>query len=121
MSEQIAMPFSHIVNKSFTTGIFPVKLKMAKVIPLSKGGDQCEIKNYRPISILPIFDKIIEKLMHTRMTSFLDKHKIINPCQYGFQKHRSTTLAIIDVLSKISEAQKRVLLLLSVPRLSQSF
>ena len=93
---------SYIINLSFSNGTFPDKLKIAKVVPLYKGGDKSVAKNYRPISILPIFDKIIERLMHDRLLSFLSKYKLINPTQYGFQKHKSTTHAIIDVLTKIN-------------------
>ena len=64
--KEISSPLVEIINSSFSEGIFPDKLKLAKVIPLHKGGDQSIPKNFRPISILPIFDKIIEKLMHKR-------------------------------------------------------
>ena len=57
----ISSPVSHIINFSFQNGVFPNTLKIAKVIPLYKKGSPKECKNYRPISILPIFSKIIEK------------------------------------------------------------
>ena len=104
LNEEIALPLSQIINASFEEGIFPEKLKLAKVIPLHKGGDQSIPKNYRPISILPIFDKIIEKLMHKRLTSYLSKHKIFNSSQYGFQRNKSTSMAILDLLEKISKS-----------------
>jgi len=61
-------------------------------------------KNYRPISILPIFDKIIERLMHKRILKFLNIYKILNKAQYGFQKNKSTSLAIMDLLTKASDS-----------------
>jgi len=104
LTNVISLPLAHIVNSSLANGIFPDMLKLAKVIPLFKGGDQCSPNNYRPISILPIFDKVIEKLMHSRLISFLNKHNTLNSSQYGFQKKRSTTQAILDMLSHVSNA-----------------
>ena len=69
----IADPLSMIVNSSFSNGIFPDKLKYAKVLPIHKSGPKFKTNNYRPISVLPLFDRIIEKLMYTRLNSFLEK------------------------------------------------
>ena len=107
IKDEISLPLSCVINKSFSTGVFPDALKLAKVIPLFKGGDRCLPKNYRPISILPIFDKIFERLIHQRLITFIEKHKIISNSQYGFQKMKNTTLATLDMLHKISEAQLR--------------
>ena len=106
LKEGISEPLAEIFNTSFSKGVFPDKLKLAKVIPLHKGGDQSTPKNFRPISILPIFDKILEKLMHSRLISYIKKHKILNNAQYGFQKHKSTSMAIIDLLDKVSQSLK---------------
>ena len=106
LKDIISEPLSLIINQSFTDGVFPDKLKIAKVIPIFKSGNRWEPKNYRPISVLPIFDKVIERLMHKRLVSFLDRHKIINPSQYGFQKGKSTSMAILDLLNRITNAQK---------------
>ena len=102
--EIISSPLSDIINESFSTGVFPERLKLAKVIPLHKGNSKLETKNYRPISILPIFDKIIEKLMYSRLISFLTKHTILSTCQYGFRENHSTNLAILDLISKVQES-----------------
>ena len=83
--------------------MFPDKLKLAKVIPLFKNGVRTLVKNYRPVSILPIFDKILEKLVNKQLTNFLEKNKILSNFQYGFQKNRSTSLAVVDVVSKITK------------------
>ena len=60
----IILPLAYIINMSFITGEYPNLLKIVKVIPIHKGGSTQDVNNYRPISILSIFDKIIEKLMH---------------------------------------------------------
>ena len=73
----ILTPLSHIINISFATGVFPDILKVAKVLPLHKGGSTLDLNNFRPISLLSIFDKIIEKLMHQRLYEFLEYHDIL--------------------------------------------
>ena len=73
----VVVPLCHIINVSFSTGVFPSALKIAKVIARHKGGPSDNLNNYRPISSLSIFDKIIEKLMHKRLYEFLDEHIMI--------------------------------------------
>ena len=104
INAQISTPLSSIANESFFSGIYPDKLKYAKVIPLHKGKSKFDVKNYRPISILPLFDKILEKLMYERIISFLSTHMILSPCQYGFKKNHSTSLAITDVISQVKNS-----------------
>jgi hypothetical protein len=104
VSYSIARPLTILFNLSFETGIFPDQMKIAKVIPLFKSDDKRVINNYRPISVLPIFSKIIEKLMHKRLSKFLDKNKILTQSQYGFRRGRSTELAILNMIDKVTEA-----------------
>ena len=66
-------PLVHIYNVPSQTGIFPDMMKLAKLKPLFKKGDKQDIQNYRPISILSAFSKILEKLMYNRLLSFLKK------------------------------------------------
>ena len=102
ISSPVISPFlCKLFNGSFAEGIFPSKLKYAKVIPIHKGGSKLSVNNYRPISILPIISKILEKLMHNRLTSFLEKNNTIFEHQYGFQKGKSTSLAIMDLQYKL--------------------
>ena len=63
-----------------------------------------EVGNYRPISLLPLFGKLLEKLVHARMYSFLIKHKLIVGNQYGFQKNKSTEHAIFDIHSQVIDS-----------------
>ena len=64
---------THIINLSFIQRVFPKELKIAKVIPLFKSDDPSLIKKYRPVSVLPIFSKISERLMYNRLHSYLEK------------------------------------------------
>jgi hypothetical protein len=97
----IAMPLSLIFNKSITTGKFPDKLKIAKVIPVYKNGDNNSPNNYRPISLLPAISKIFEKLIYNRMIAFIDKFKIISPSQFGFRPKHSTKHAVVDLVNHV--------------------
>ncbi len=93
-----------LVNESFSSGIHPSLLKFAKVIPIYKAKSRFDVSNYRPISLLPIFNKIFEKLMHKRLTNFLEKHNVLFPHQFGFQKNKSTTHAILDLYNQLTLA-----------------
>ena len=92
-------PLSILVNFSFELGCFPNCLKTAKVIPLYKSGDKTLATNYRPISLLTCFSKILEKLIFTRLTNFFDQNSVISTTQYGFRKSHSTSHAVLDVVT----------------------
>ena len=96
-------PLVHIFNLSLLSGCVPDKLKVAKVIPVFKKGDRFQPTNYRPISLLSIFDKLLEKLMFNRLISYLEGNNILYNYQFGFRKNHSTTLALIDTIDNIYE------------------
>ena len=100
----IKKPLADICNSSFASGTFPEILKVAIVQPLHKKGDTGEVQNYRPISLLSVFSKIIEKLMYSRLLSFFTKNGILNEAQHGFRKGKSTETAIHTFLENIQEA-----------------
>ena len=77
-------PLTHIFNLSISQGIFPNDLKIARVIPLFKSGNSMSLSNYRPVSVLPVFSKILERLMYNRLLSFINKYKILYMYQFGF-------------------------------------
>jgi hypothetical protein len=88
ISNEISEPLSHIFNLTFLSGTIPNNLKVALVTPIFKANENNEFKNYRPISVLTCFSKLLEKLMYKRLIKFiLTKH------QYGFRANRSTELA----------------------------
>ena len=84
-------------NFIFNNGLFPKNCKIAKVAPIYKAGSKDEINNYRPISILTCFSKIIEKMIYNRLLTFFTKHKILYPHQFGFQDKISTFHAMLDL------------------------
>ena len=89
----IIIPLAHIINMSFLTGVYPDLLKIVKIVPIHKGGSSQDVNNYRPISLLLIFDKIIEKLIHKKLYGFLEEHNILYHNQFGFRKNNSTVHA----------------------------
>jgi len=78
-------------------------LKIARVCPVFKSGDQTDFTNYRPISVLPAFSKIFEKLVHTRLMTYLEKHSVLTENQFGFRSNRDTCLAVVDMIDKVTE------------------
>ena len=103
IADIIIEPLCDIIRNSFSSGIFPDALKICKVIPIHKGGPAEELNNYRPISLLSIFDKIIEKLMHKRLYNFLNSQDTLFINQFGFRKNNSTAFALIQITEKIKE------------------
>ena len=97
----ISEPLTHIINLSFTSGVVPKNMKLAKIIPIYKNGNEQLFNNYRPISILPAFSKLLEKVMHQRLYSFLEKNDILNVHQYGFKKKNCTIHPVIHFLKDI--------------------
>ena len=79
---------THLFNRSLSDGYFPNILKKFKIIPLYKSVDRKKPENYRPISLLPQLSKILERLIKNQILNFINKHNIINECQYGFMKRR---------------------------------
>ena len=97
-------PLKHVFSLSIKNGIFPDKLKIARVTPIYKSGEKGFINNYRPISVLPCFSKILERIMYNRLYSFLIENNILYKKQFGFQKEHSTEHAILQLTNQILES-----------------
>ena len=104
VTDQIVKPLVHIFNSSFSSGIFPSEMKTAKVIPLFKSGDRSDFSNYRPISLLSQFSKVLEQLFNFRLEQFLISNEILSNCQYGFRSRMSTVHAALELIESISTA-----------------
>jgi len=100
----IVPALASIFNTCIDGGDFPDLMKNSKLIPLYKSGSASDPSNYRPISVLPIFSKVFEKLMLLQLQAFFNKHKILHNSQFGFTKGRSTTDAGVELISYIYEA-----------------
>ena len=97
-------PLTHVLNLSMLQGVVPNELKIARVIPLFKADNNMLISNYRPVSVLPVFSKILERLMYNRLYSFIIKHDVLYKYQFGFRKGHSTIMALIVLVDKIMSA-----------------
>ena len=102
-SKVVSSTLAEIINLSISSGMYPNKLKMAKIIPIFKADDNTNPNNYRPISLLSNFNRIFEKLVYSRMESFIEQNNLLSPSQYGFHKAHSTQHAILDIVSTIQE------------------
>ena len=89
----------------FNSGAAPQEMKIARVIPLFKSGDNSLFTNYRPVSVLPVFSKFLERIVYNRLNNFLNIYDILSSRnQYGFRKNYSTAHALIQLYDKISDA-----------------
>jgi retron-type reverse transcriptase len=96
---------AYLVNRSLSTGICPDNSKIARVIPLYKNkSNKNQYESYRPISLLPVFSKILERLIYSKIFEFLVRYQILFKSQYGFRTGHNTTHATIDFLETIEQA-----------------
>ena len=103
-SQFITQPLAFICNQSLTEGVFPEQLKLANVIPLYKADDPMLFNHYRPVSLLCVLSKVFEKVMYSRLLDFLEKFKILYSNQFGFRKGRSTHMALMILMDKITKS-----------------
>jgi len=113
-SNIIAPSIANLFNESVNTGVFPERLKLARIVPVHKGGDRSTLNNYRPISTLSILSKIFEKLMFKRLQSFISANGLICNNQFGFKRGSNTSDAVAEFLNCAYESLNRKDVLMSV-------
>ena len=101
------MPLTELINLSFNQRKFPAVLKIASVTPTFKNGDKLDVSNYRLISLISNISKIIEKLIHKKLNSFLEHNDIFYSFQFGFRDNHSKTHALIKMTDQIKKACDR--------------
>ena len=106
ISHSIANPLTTVINKSLTSGIFPDEMKIAKIIPLFKSGDEKLPNNYRPISILATLSKVLEKVVYAQLESHFVANYLTDE-QFGFLRAHSTMDAINNFIGNISKNRSR--------------
>ena len=106
----LAMPLTQICNLSIASSSFPDKCKHAKLKPLFKKGPTTEPKNYRPISLLPLVSKIIEKVIHDQTIKYLDENNIIYKYQSGFRSNHSTNSCLSYLCNKVQQGFEKGML-----------
>lgn len=92
---------THFFNLCLQTATFPERLKLALVVPIFKSGNKDSFNNYRPISLLPIFSKILEKIIYSYIATYLEQNNILHHCQYGFRKN-STYMPLALLVEEIT-------------------
>lgn len=100
----IATPMAAIINCSIRTGSVPLGMKRSIISPIFKQGNRKDLCNYRPISILPYFSKLLEKIVYTRLYSYIDKMNLLYPLQHGFRSGHSTVMSLLDMHNQITKA-----------------
>ena len=93
---EIVSPLLHIFNLSFANGVVPAQMKVAKVIPIFKNGDSHSLNNYRPVSILPAFSKLLEKIVYIRLYKFMNSNNVFYSNQYGFRKRHVQLILLFN-------------------------
>ena len=101
---ELKIPLMNIFSLSLKKGIFPEKMKIAKVSPIFKKGDKSILSNYRPISVLPCFSKILERIMFNRLYAYLAENNILFNKQFGFRAGHSTEHALLELIDQISDS-----------------
>ena len=104
----VANPLAYICNMSLSEGVFPTQLKIVNVVPLYKCDDPMSFNHYRPVSLLCTLSKVFEKVMYSRLIKFLEKFSILYEYQFGFRRKRSTHLALITLIDKLTQAIENV-------------
>jgi hypothetical protein len=104
IGDVIALPLSHIFNISLREGVFPLKLKMCRVIPIFKAGNVQDCDNYRPISLLSSISKVLEKIVAQKLISHLLDNDLLYVHQYGFLPNRSTEHNLLQIVDYITKA-----------------
>lgn len=108
-SHEISRPLTDIINTCISTGVVPDKMKYSRVCPVFKKGDPTLPDNYRPISILPAFSKILEAVLAEQLINFFEKNAYFSTSQFGFRPTKNTTHAIkklVDYISSSFEERK---------------
>ena len=101
LSSALINPLTLIINQSLVTGIFPNKLKIAKVLPLFKKDDCAVMDNYRPISLLTAISKLFEKVVFSQLYDYFRNNDLFYDSQYGFLKNHSTEFAAMELTDKV--------------------
>lgn len=103
-STKLAPIISELINKCISEGSFPNSLKISRIVPIYKDGNPLDPANYRPINILSPLSKIFEMVLYDRIIKFINKFKLIDNGQYGFQEKSGTLSASMNVIFHIQNA-----------------
>ena len=114
MYYELIIPLLNIFSQSLSTGIFPDKMKIAKVSPVFKNGKKSIVSNYRQISVLPCFSKTLERIMYNRFYSYLTENNILFKKQTWFRAGHSNEHTLLDLVNQICNTFNEKLYLLGI-------
>ena len=101
-AEVLALPLGNVINLSIKISAFPEECKIAKLKPIFKKGARTDLKNYRPISLLPLVSKIIEKSIHFQIEDYLNKKKLVYMYNSGFRTNHSADLCLAQLIDFVA-------------------
>ena len=99
--DPLSIIICRMINRSFDLGTFPDGRKIARVTPIFKDGDRSDLRNYRPISVLPTISKLFERVAHSQLSAYLNRYAILTKSQFGFRKNHSTETCCLSMLDQI--------------------
>ena len=100
----LAEPLTYFINMSLRTGQVPNEWKQANVLPLFKSDNATELDNYRPVSILPVLSKVLERVVGTQFIDYLESNRLLYKFQFGFRRQHSTNLAVTFFTDSVRRA-----------------
>ena len=106
-AQYISRPLTHVINSSLATSVIPEDFKIGIITPIYKSGVKSDLDNYRPVTVLPVCSKILEKCIHSQVSKFLEEKNILSETQFGFRKQRNTELAATLFLDEVRENMNR--------------
>ena len=101
IKDLIVVPLTNLINCCIRESIFPEVLKIALVVPVFKKGDPNMIQNYRPISLLPVISKIVEKALKRRITDYFETNNLFTSSQFGFRAGMGTREAVLSFVEDV--------------------
>ena len=102
---QLLPVITHIVNLSISSRCFPSSWKCAKIVPLHKKDERTNPKNFRPVALLPIFSKILERAIFQQFIEYLESNRILHPSHHGFRSAHSTCTALLQMFDTWVDTQ----------------
>lgn len=118
----IAHPLTDLINLSFTNGIFPNNLRIAKVTPIFNSDNKKLLTNYRPVSVLTAFSKIFEKALYNSIWKLIEENNMLMENQYGFRHKHLKYMALLNLIGSIlAQIGKKIFNLGMFPDSSKAF
>ena len=103
-SQSLILPLTIIFEHSLKKGRFPKIWKKANVVPVNKKEDKMLVRNYRPISLLPIFGKMFERVIYNSLFNYFQSNRLFTPSQSGFLPGDSCIAQLLSILHEIQTA-----------------